>query len=184
MKIHLATHNPNKLREFKQVLEPEIEVEHMDIEYPELRSDDPEEIVKMAALGLATQLGRPIVVEDSGLFIDALNGFPGTCTAYNFKRIGNEGMLRLMEKQRNRRIWYKSAIGYCEPGVEPVSFLGVEEGILAKKIRGEGGWGQDPIFIPKGKKKTYGESRKPGDVNLFRTKAIKKLRQFLLGKQG
>lgn len=182
MKINLVTHNPFKVKEFRSVLEPQISVEHIDLEYPELRSDDPEEIVKMAAMQLADKLQKSVVVEDSGLFIRALKGFPGTCTAYVFKRIGNEGLLRLLKGKKERTMHYKSAIGFCKPGGEPVSFLGIEEGRMSNKERGENGWGQDPIFIPKGKHKTYGESRKPGDVNLFRNKALKKLKAHLLNK--
>lgn len=179
MPICLATHNLNKVTEFKRVLEPAVIIEHLDIEYPELRSDDPEEVVRVAALALSRKLDRPVLVEDSGLFIDALAGFPGTCTAYVFSRIGNAGILKLMKGVRDRRCWYKSAVGYCEPGGEPKSFLGVEEGSIAQAVRGKHGWGQDPIFIPKGSRKTYGECRKPGDVNVFRHKALSLLKAFL-----
>ena len=81
---------------------------------------------------------------------------------------------------KNRKCFYKSAIGYCEPSKEPVGFLGIEEGKVSEKEIGKNGWGQDPIFIPKGKKKTYGELRKKGDVNLFRMRSIEKLKKFLL----
>ena len=185
--ITLITSNPNKLREFKAVLEPEVKVEHMKLEYPELRSDSPEEIVKLAAKQLADMLGKAVVVEDSGFFIRALSGFPGTCTAYVFKRIGNEGLLRVMKNVKDRACYYKSAIGYCEPGEDAVAFSGVEEGRVAQKVRGKFGWGQDPIFMPFGKRQTYGELRNPKrkdadkySVNIFRKNALEKLKAFLL----
>jgi len=183
MKITLVTHNVFKVQEFRSVLEPEITVDHLDFEYPELRSDDPSDIVKAASKVLAENLKKPVVVEDSGFFIDALDGFPGTCTAYIYKRIGNPGFLKLMRNVLQRRCWYKSAIGYCAPGKDPVSFTGQEEGRVALTPRGEHGWGQDPIFIPKGKRKTYGELRKEGDVNKFRKDALLSLRRYLLGQR-
>ncbi|MFH1590908.1 MAG: non-canonical purine NTP pyrophosphatase [archaeon] len=185
-RITLITSNPNKVKEFSQVLEPDIGVDHVELEYPELRSDDPEEIVRLAASQLADRMGKPVVAEDSGLFIDALQGFPGTCTKYVFQRIGNDGLLKVMENvdAEKRRCFYKSAVGYCEPGGKAVSFLGVEEGTIAESARGDQGWGQDPIFIPAGDSKTYGELRKDGDVNIFRRKAVEKLREFLLDREA
>jgi XTP/dITP diphosphohydrolase len=181
MKILLITSNDNKIREFKLFLEPEITVEVLKMEYPELKSDGPEEITELAAKQLAEKLGRAVVVEDSGFFIRALNEFPGTCTKYVFKRIGNEGLLKVMKEIKDRTCYYKSAIGYCEPGKKPVSFLGIEEGKVALKALGKNGWGQDPIFVPKGKNKTYGQLRKKGDINLFRTRALERLKKYLTG---
>ncbi|RMF05172.1 non-canonical purine NTP pyrophosphatase [Candidatus Woesearchaeota archaeon] len=179
-RVTLITHNKNKIKEFKSVLEPEVEVEVLELEYPELRSDEAEEIVKLAAKQLAEKTGKRVVVEDSGFHIKALSGFPGTCTAYVHKRIGNRGFLKLMEGVKNREVFYKSAIGLCSPGGTPVVFTGVERGRMSLKERGMNGWGQDPIFIPEGKRKTYGETRKPGDVNRFRYMALAKLKEYLL----
>jgi len=178
--MYLVTSNKNKVNEFKLVLEPEFKVEQIKLEYPELRSDDPEEVVKMAAKQLSEILDKTVVVEDSGFFIKSLKGFPGTCTKYNFERIGNKGFLKLMKGKKDRTCYYKSAIGYCEKGKDPVSFLGIEEGKVSSKEKGNKGWGQDPIFIPKGKRKTYGELREKNSVNVFRKKALLKLKDYLL----
>lgn len=183
MEIYLITTNKNKVAEFKAVLEPKHDVVQDSYDYPELRSDDPLEIVKQAAKQLVECYGKPVCVEDSGLFIEALNGFPGTCTAYVQKRIGNKGILKTMEGIENRKILYKSAIGFCEPNEGPIAFLGEEEGTLATEERGKAGWGQDAIFIPTGSNKTYGEIRKQGDVNLFRKRALEKFMEFLENKE-
>ncbi|MBI2143528.1 non-canonical purine NTP pyrophosphatase [Candidatus Woesearchaeota archaeon] len=176
----LITGNEEKIREFQLALKGSgIRFDVLRGEKPELRSDEPCEIVKVAAKTFAEKLGKPVVVEDSGLFIEALKGFPGTCTRYIHERIGNNGILKLMKGIKKRRCRYKSAVGYCEAGKEPICFLGTEEGKVAEKERGKGGWGQDPIFIPNGSRMTYGETRKTGDVNKFRREAILKLGQFL-----
>jgi len=179
MEIYLITTNKNKVAEFKAVLEPKHNVVQDSYDYPELRSDDPMEIVKQAAKQLVECYGKAVCVEDSGLFIEALDGFPGTCTAYTHKRIGNKGILKIMENMENRKIFYKSAIAFCEPGSEPVAFLGEEEGTLALEERGTQGWGQDAIFIPNDQEKTYGETRQEGSVNLFRKRALDKFMEFL-----
>lgn len=178
-KINFATHNINKVKEFKVILGDNIIVEHFDIDYPELRSDDPGEIVKEAVKKLAEEHKKPIVAEDSGLFIKALNDFPGTCSAYIHKRIGLKGILKLMENEKDRTCFYRSAVGYCEPGKEPISFLGEEKGSISEEIRGEYGFGHDPIFIPEGQDQTYGEMENVKNIKKFRRIAVEKLGQYL-----
>ncbi|MBI2145083.1 non-canonical purine NTP pyrophosphatase [Candidatus Woesearchaeota archaeon] len=181
----LFTGNEEKINDFRNALKgARLDFEIARGEKPELRSDDPCEIAKTAAKALCERLRKAVVAEDSGLFIEALNDYPGTCTSYIFKRIGLNGIIKLMKGERNRKARYKSAVGYCEPGKEPMCFYGEEEGRIAEKIRGKGGWGHDPIFIPKGKSKTYGEMKKPGDVNLFRRRAIEKLEEHLSGEKN
>src|SRR3989344_5516439 len=141
MQINLVTSNLGKVKEFKAILGDSITINHIRMEYRELRSDNPEEIAREAAKTLANKLKKPIVVEDSGLFIKALNDFPGTCSSYIHKRIGLKGILKLMENIDDRACCYKSAVGYCEPGKEPIIFLGEEKGTVAKEIKGSYGFG-------------------------------------------
>ncbi len=179
MKIFFITSNPGKVREFRQILEPEVEVEHLFMSYPELRSDDPLEISGLSAKQLADKLNKAVVVEDSGLFIQALNDFPGTCSSYIHKRIGLKGILKLMKGVKDRKCFYKSAVAYCEPGKNPVCFLGQEEGTIAASIKGKGGFGHDPIFTPKGSKKTYGQMPNVEEMKKFRRMAVLKLLKYL-----
>ena len=179
VKINLVTSNIGKVREFKQILEPEIKVNHIKISYPEMRSDKSEEIARQSAEILAEKLKKPIVVEDSGLFIKALNDFPGTCSAYIHNRIGLEGIIKLMIGIKNRQCTYKSAVAYCEPNKKPISFLGEEKGKVAESIRGNFGFGHDPIFIPEGDNKTYGEMENVKEVKKFRRRAVEKLKDYL-----
>ena len=180
--INFITSNKNKVKEFKQILEPQIKVNHIEISYPELRSDAPEEIAKMSAEMLANKLRKPVVVEDSGLFIKALNDFPGTCSAYIHRRIELHGIIKLMEGIEDRECTYKSAVAYCEPGKKPISFLGEEIGYVARSAKGNFGFGHDPIFIPEGSNKTYGEIKNCEEVKKFRRRAVEKLRNYLLPK--
>lgn len=179
MKILFATHNKGKLKEFKQILEGVAEVEQINDDYPELRSDDPEEIVREAVEKLAIKYQKPIVAEDSGLFISSLNDFPGTCSAYIHKRVGLKGILKLMEDKDDRDCEYRSAVGYCEPGKKPISFLGTEKGKIAKEEKGDHGFGHDPIFIPEDFEKTYAEMEDMEKKKKFRRNAVLKLMEWL-----
>ncbi|HLG24571.1 MAG TPA: RdgB/HAM1 family non-canonical purine NTP pyrophosphatase [Candidatus Nanoarchaeia archaeon] len=178
--INFVTSNKGKLREFKQILEPEIKVNHIELSYPEIRSEDNEEIVRQSALEISGILKKPVVCEDSGLFIDSLNGFPGTFSAWVHKKIGLDGIMKLMEFVKDRRCAYRSAVACCEPGKKPVSFLGEEKGIIAESIRGNFGFGHDPIFIPEGGNKTYGEMPNAEEVKKFRRMAALKLKEYLI----
>ena len=75
MQINLITSNPGKVKEFKAILGSDIKLNHIQKEYKELRSDNPLEIAEESAKRLAEELKKPIVVEDSGLFIKALKAF-------------------------------------------------------------------------------------------------------------
>ena len=137
-------------------------------------------IAKESEKRLANELKKPVVVEDSGLFIKALNDFPGTCSSYIHKRVGLKGILKLMENVEDRTCYYKSAVSYCEPGKEAVSFLGEEKGTIAEEIRGGNGFGHDPIFIPENNSKTYGEMQNCENLKRFRKIAVEKLKNYLL----
>ncbi|MFC1768814.1 RdgB/HAM1 family non-canonical purine NTP pyrophosphatase [Nanoarchaeota archaeon] len=177
MKIYFVTHNKGKLREFKEIL-GEDNVEQIDFDYDEIRSSDPVEIAKDGAKFCANKYNKPIVVEDSGLFISELNNFPGTYSATIHKQIGLKGILKVMKDVTDRTCFYKSAIGFCEPGKEPQGFLGEEEGTIAEEERGTNGFGHDPIFIPKGSDKTYGEMEDVEKVKKFRRRAIEKFLEY------
>jgi XTP/dITP diphosphohydrolase len=182
MRLNFVTHNKDKVSEFRAILGNDFEVRQIDMEYMELRSDSPEEIAREAAKRLAEKLKEAVVVEDSGLFIKALSGFPGTCSAYIHKRIGLKGILKLMEGVKERKCAYRCAVGYCEPGKEPISFLGEEKGRIAEEIRGNYGFGHDPIFIPEGANSTYGEMENAAEAKKFRRRAVEKLKEYLAEK--
>jgi len=190
MEINLVTSNLGKVKEFKAILKDSIKINHINREYKELRSDDPEDIAKESAKRLAEELKKPIVVEDSGLFIEALKDFPGTCSSYIHKRIGLKGILKLMENVEDRSCFYRSAVSYCEPKKDPISFFGEERGTVAKEEKGSNGFGHDPIFIPQntrttqgtnsvGNDKTYGEMKNCENLKRFRKIAVEKLKEYL-----
>lgn len=145
-KLYFVTTNAGKMREAVDLFEKHFDIEQINMSYPELQDNDLCKIAAHGAKYCAETLGKPVIVEDSGLFIDALNEFPGPYSSYVHKTIGNKGILKLMEGETNRRAEFRSAVGYCEPGGEPVTFLGVWWGDLLTEETGDMGFGYDPIF--------------------------------------
>ena len=83
--------------------------------------------------------------------------FPGPYSAYVFRTVGNEGVLRLLEGAPDRGATFQSVFAYCRPDGSPECFPSAVPGTIAPECRG-GGWGYDPIFIAKGASgRTYGE---------------------------
>ena len=146
--IYFVTNNMGKVREAKALLEKlGIDAQQLAYEYPELQSDDLEEIAKYGAKHAAMHLKKPVIVEDAGLFISALKGFPGPYSSFTFKRIGNEGILKLMRDVKDRKAQFRSVVGYCAPDKEAITFSGAVEGEISHEPRGRSGFGYDPIFL-------------------------------------
>jgi len=146
--FYFITSNKGKYEEAKLIFEERgFELEWIEDEYPEIQADDLKEIVRFSAKYCAEKYQRSVLVEDSGLFIRALNGFPGPYSSYVFRTIGNEGILKLMEGVEDRSAYFKACVGFCSPGEGPEVFCGYVEGRIAEEIRGSGGFGYDPIFL-------------------------------------
>ncbi|MDI6888364.1 MAG: XTP/dITP diphosphatase [Methanocellales archaeon] len=180
--IYFVTNNTGKVKEAKALCEEhDIKIQQIRYEYPELQSDDLETIAKYGAEFSARALNKTVIVEDAGLFIPALGGFPGPYSAYVFKTIGNEGILGLMSDKKNREAYFESAVGYCEPGGGAITFTGIANGKIAHEIRGEHGFGYDPIFLYDDK--TFGElSIEEKNKVSHRCKALKKFVKWISAK--
>lgn len=156
--VLFATSNPGKLREARSILSPYgLEVESVDAKGTEVQADTTAEVAAAAAAAAAARLGKPVMVEDAGLFVDSLRGFPGVYSAYVFKTIGIPGLLALLEGTRGRGARFSSAVAYCEPSGEPKVFEGEAVGRIAGAPAGKNGFGFDPVFIPKGGRRTFAE---------------------------
>jgi XTP/dITP diphosphohydrolase len=124
------------------------------------------------------RLKGSVMIEDAGMFIDCLKGFPGVYSAYVQKTIGNSGILRLMEGMDNRGAAFKSIVGYAEPGMEPVVFKGELKGDIGFEPRGTGGFGYDPIFYVNGKSLAEMSLEEKNRIS-HRAGSMKALKQWL-----
>ena len=156
--LKFATSNPHKFDEARAILAGYgIAVEMAAMELREIQAETLEEIAAEKAREAARRLDDPAMVEDTGLFIHRLRGFPGPYSAYVFRTLGNEGVLRLLEDAEDRRATFRSVFAYCRPGGSPECFTSAAPGAIAPACRG-GGWGYDPIFVAEGASgRTYGE---------------------------
>lgn len=182
-KIIFVTGNPHKVREADDILSRVgITVEQNNCGYPELQEDKLEAIAKFGAEWAANKLECEVMVDDSGLFIEALGGFPGPYSAYVFDTLGNERILKLMEGETNRSAVFRCVIGYCRPDEEALVFSGEVEGVIAKEIRGSAGFGYDPIFEVD--RMTFGEMKEEKKNRLsHRYRALIKFAEWLKERQ-
>ncbi len=141
--IYFVTSNKGKFAEAREIFE---DMEMRNIGYTEIQADTLEEVAAFGIKEVMDRLKAPVMIEDAGLFIQALKGFPGVYSAYVQKTIGNAGILRLMQGLENRDAFFKSIVAYVEPGLEPVMFAGEVHGQIGFEQRGEKGFGYDPIF--------------------------------------
>ncbi|MHA1410158.1 MAG: XTP/dITP diphosphatase [Candidatus Odinarchaeia archaeon] len=156
--IYFATGNYMKVKEATAILSKyNIKVLHLPVERIEIQSSDLCEIAAYSARKIVEEEKKTVFVEDTGIFIECLNGFPGPYSSYVFKTIGNEGILKLMRNVKNRKAVFRSVIALCEPGSEPKCVKAEVKGKISQEQRGDG-WGYDPIFIPEdGDERTYAE---------------------------
>lgn len=133
------------------------DIEHIKTTYPEIQATTLEETIVPGLIWLMERYQRPLFIDDSGLFIDALKGFPGVYSSYVFKTVGSDGILKLMEGEQNRSARFECCIGFMAPGKEPHISKGVAMGSISDKKVGKGGFGYDPIFIPEGDSRTYAQ---------------------------
>ena len=124
---------------------------------PELQSDDLGEIAIFAAREASTSCGRPLIVEDTGLFITSLGGFPGPYANYAYRTLGLEGILRMLRGSSNRDAKFESVVAYCGPEGRPRLFRGSLLGRIGSRATGSSGFGFDPIFVPRGEERTLAE---------------------------
>ena len=160
--IFFATGNINKFNEARNILNSYgFAVAMLRVKGDEIQSDSLKEIAQTSALNAFKRSHLPIFVEDAGLFIDALSGFPGPYAAYIYKTIHNSGILRLMENVADRRAKFQSVIAYCDKTLcQPECFRGESNGeitLTERKPQGKSAFGFDPIFQPLGSNKSFAE---------------------------
>jgi XTP/dITP diphosphohydrolase len=160
--ILFATGNASKFNEARRLLaEYNISVGMLKVKSLEIQSENLDEISESSVIEAFGKVRLPMIVEDAGLFIDALNGFPGPYAAYVYKTIGNEGLLKLMIGISERKAKFRSSIAYLESGLAmPHCFDGEVQGEITlepRTSRDGGGFGFDPVFMPAGIRKTFSE---------------------------
>ncbi len=190
MKIVAATTNKGKIREFQEILgELGYEVvsmheEGIDVEVEETGSTFSENaLIKARAVALLCD--SPVIADDSGLCVDAMDGAPGIYSARfagedatDYDR--NVKLLETLEGEENRKAQYVAAIAYISPDGTEITTEGTIEGEILTEEHGTGGFGYDPLFWCTEIKKCFGEAT-PDEKNAVshRGRALKKLCEIL-----
>ncbi|WP_425074104.1 RdgB/HAM1 family non-canonical purine NTP pyrophosphatase [Sagittula sp. S175] len=177
--IKVITGNKGKAAELSAMLGCELECHKLDL--PEIQSLDVAEVAREKAAAAYALVGAPVIVDDTGMSLDAMGGFPGALVAWMLDATGNDGVLKLLAGEDNRAATVTTALGYAdENGVQV--FVGAVEGTIPTEERGTDGFGYDPIFIPAGHEATFAEMDADTKNSLsMRKRAADKLRAFLEG---
>ncbi len=156
--MDFASSNINKYNEIYKLVSTKkypIKVTFKKMELKEIQSDSLLEVAENKVLQAFKINQKEIFVEDDGLFIEALNDFPGVYSSYVNKTIGNIGILDLLGNKVNRNASFKSIIAFHD-GNKIESFTGEIKGKIPFELT-DGGWGFDPIFVPENSDLTFGQ---------------------------
>ncbi len=191
--ILIATGNPGKVRELRELLAPASAAlkslsEFSNIaEVPETGSTFMEN-AEMKAAGYARQTGLWSLADDSGLSVDALGGLPGVLSARYGGDVAFDRKMELLlsamndTKDKRRSARFTCAMALCDQsGTIRAHVEGLCEGIIAARPRGNGGFGYDPIFVPNGFESTFGELSAEIKAEIsHRSLAAAKIMRYLL----
>lgn len=147
-----ATTNANKLKEVNEILGRDLQQINIDLFEPQ--GLDVVEIVKEKARDAFHKTGKSVLVEDTGLEFVAWKGMPGALIKWFIQSVGNEGILKMLQEETNRQAIAKTAVGFYD-GNDCHVFVGEIQGTISNEIRGESGFGWDPIFIPENHSKSF-----------------------------
>ncbi|MCS7244629.1 MAG: RdgB/HAM1 family non-canonical purine NTP pyrophosphatase [candidate division WOR-3 bacterium] len=188
MKILISSRNKHKIEEIKNFFKDFKDIEFLSLEdiSLDIQIEETGKTLLENALIKAKKVheitGMPVISDDSGIFIEALGGFPGVHSA-EFQK-GNpdylEKILELMKDKENRSAYFHCVIVFINNNGESHVFEGKVEGEIGFQIRGDKGFGYDPIFYYKPIGKTFGEIEMEVKNKIsHRAIALKKLRDFL-----
>ena len=180
--LFFATSNENKFQEAERILANlGVKINLFKTTLEEIQSNDLNDIAKKKAINAFKLVQKPVIIEDDGLFIDSLNGFPGPYSSYVYDTIGNKGIMNLLENSVVRDAKFVSIIAYLDSTSDVKLFESSIPGKITSIIE-KGGWGYDPIFIPDGESKTYANV---SDKDKFshRSASLTKFSSWFLNRQ-
>jgi non-canonical purine NTP pyrophosphatase (RdgB/HAM1 family) len=175
-KIFFVTSNENKLREVQEILGRKLD--NIDLDIDEIQTLEVREVVKEKAWKAYQQVKKPILVEDTGVYIDSWKGFPGALIKWLLKTLGNGGICNALVS-RERDAFVETCFCLYD-GKKFRIFVGRVDGRITETPRGETNFGWDPIFQPRGYEKTFAEmsNQEKNQLSMRKVASIK-LKKFL-----
>ena len=180
--LFFASSNEHKFQEAERILANlGMQINLFKTTLEEIQSNNLNDIAEKKAIYAYDLIQKPVIIEDDGLFINSLDGFPGPYSSYVYDTIGNKGIMNLLENSEIRDAKFVSIIAYCDSDCDVKLFESSIPGKISSIIE-KGGWGYDPIFIPDGESKTYANV---SDKDKFshRAAALTKFSNWFLDKQ-
>lgn len=169
MRVRFLSKNEHKIAEAKAILDPlGVDVIPITVPINELQTDDVELLVRDKVLRAFGQLGHRLFVEQTGLFLDALNGFPGGLTQPFWDTLQADRFCKLFGQGDRRSLIAKTWIGYCD-GRQIFQFQGEIRGSVPSEPRGDRSFQWDCAFIPDGYDETFAEmGERKNDISMRR----------------
>lgn len=186
MKVYFATKNKHKIKEAQMALSGSgIELVPLALEKEEPAGWMMEKVAAHNAKKFTEQVKGPVIVEDTGIFFEALDNFPGSQPKRWYERLGYPGLLAKLEGKADRRAYFRAVIGYGEPGQEPKIFSGELHSQIAQEPRGLDldVMPYERIFICDDGRYLYEYARVEKDKISHRAKAFRALKEFLSQKE-
>ncbi len=152
--LTFITGNANKAKQVSRYLR--FPVEHKKIDLIEIQSLDLVEVIEFKAKEAYKYVQSPVLVEDTALRFCALGKLPGPLIKWFLMELGTSGLCRLLDGYADRSAEVSVMFGLYD-GQTFEAFVSSREGVIAPEPRGSEGFGWDPIFIPRGSEKTWGE---------------------------
>ncbi len=151
--VYFITGNKYKFREVSEIFKKKkikYDLEQRDIKTTEIQAQTLKDVALFKLNSVRHKIKGSFFIEDAGFFVDIpLEGFPGIYSSYVLKTIGNEGILKLINDFDGSVAHFSAIIAFYFKLIDKILFFeGKVEGKVSKTIRGKGGFGFDPIFIP------------------------------------
>ena len=173
--IYFVTSNAGKVHEISQLIP---DIEQLDLNLNEIQSLDPQEVIEHKLTQAAEVHPGTLLVDDTSLVLNCLGQLPGPLMKWFMKSLGLTGIAELTERYGNPAAIARTTLGFRDENGDHHFFVGQITGYVTRP-RG-GGFGWDPIFIPDGYDKTFGELGVEIKNRIsMRQKAIGHLKAFL-----
>jgi len=179
VEISFVTKNPHKAKEVETILgNIGVSIVHTPLTIHEIQTEDIKHIVRDKVLKAFKQVGRPVFIEHTGLYIDSLHGFPGGLTQVFWDKLKADKFSELFGRLENTSLTAKTVIAFCD-AKKVYIFEGEVEGNIAPEPRGNKDFQWDCVFIPKGFQKTFAEMGEMKNEISMRKLAFDNFREFL-----
>lgn len=180
MEIRFVTKNPHKAKEVETIIgDIGISIIHAPLTIHEIQTEDIYKIVRDKVLKAFNQIGRPVFIEHTGLYIDSLQEFPGGLTQVFWDKLEADKFSELLGGLENTSLTARTVIAYCD-AKKIYTFEGAVEGKISPEPKGDRAFQWDCVFIPNGYTETFAELGEKKNEISMRKLAFDKFREFLL----